>query len=118
MNNRKLRYDAEFNFSIERDRVVPNPHEMRLCSFTLGAGQLHLNGDDISSMAQIVNALGQVFSVIEHLTLDYEEDSQLFEDNFKVEVNCTKWDNLLRPFSNVKYLRVKYELVKEFSHYL
>ena len=118
MDNKKLRYDTTFNFSIEQDRVVPNPHENWLCSFSLSAGQLHLNGHDISSMAQIVDALSQVFSAVEHLILDHKEDSRLSEDNFEVEVNRTEWDKLLKPFSNVRYLRVKHGLVKEFSHYL
>ncbi|KAF8496776.1 hypothetical protein F5888DRAFT_1634805 [Russula emetica] len=59
-------------------------------------------------MAQIIDALGLVFSAVDHLILDYEED-----------VDRTEWHKLLGPFSNVKNLRVNnHGLVEEFSRYL
>jgi hypothetical protein len=81
---------------------------------------LYLNGY-ISSMAQIVDALGQVCSAIEHaerLILDHKEDSWSSEKDFEVEVDRTEWHKLLRPFNNVKSLRVKHGLVEEFSRFL
>jgi hypothetical protein len=116
--NKKLRFDsAKFEFSIERVRVETHPHENRRCSFNMSVDFLHLNGH-ISSMAQIVDALGQVFSATEHLILDHEEDSQSPEEDFDLEVDRTEWHKLLRPFSNVKNLRVNHGLVEEFSRYL
>ena len=69
-------------------------------------------------MAQIVDALGQVFSEIEHLILDHQEDSRSPEEDFDLEVDRTCGTNLLSPFSNVKYLRVNHGLVEELSRYL
>ncbi|KAI0271762.1 hypothetical protein BGY98DRAFT_1100250 [Russula aff. rugulosa BPL654] len=72
----------------------------------------------ISSMAQIVDALGQVFSGVEHLILDHVKDGRSSEEVFDFEVDRTEWHKLLRPFSNVKNLRVNHGLVEEFSRYL
>ena len=69
------------------------PHENRRCSFSMGVDYLHLNGQ-ISSMAQIVDALGQVFSAVDHLVLDHEEDSRSSEEGFEVEVDRTEWHKL------------------------
>jgi hypothetical protein len=72
-------------------------------------------------MAQIVDALGQVFSAVDHLTLDSEEDGQSLPSEYvfsDFEVERTQWHKLLRPFSNVKNLRVNHGLVEKFSHYL
>jgi hypothetical protein len=117
-DNKKLRFDsAKFEFSIERDRVETDLHENRWCSFSMSVNFLRLNGH-VSSMAQIVDALGQVFSAMEHLILDHKEDSRSSEEDLEVEVDRTEWHKLLRPFSNVKYLRVNHGLVEEFSRYL
>jgi hypothetical protein len=114
----KLRFDwAKFDLSIERDPVETYIRDNRRCSFSIHVGRLCLKGD-ISSMAQIVDALGQVFSAIEHLILDHEEDSSSSEEDFEAEVDRTEWHKLLRPFRNVKYLRVNHGLVKEFSRCL
>ena len=83
----------------------------------MGVDFLHFKGH-ISSMAQIVDALGQVLSAIEHLILDHKEDGRFSEEDFEVEVDRSDWHKLLRPFSNVKYLRVDDGLVEEFSRYL
>jgi hypothetical protein len=118
IENKKLRSNnAVFEFSIERDRVETYPRENRRCSFNMVADFLHLNGH-ISSMAQIVDAIGQVFSAIEHLILDHKESSRSSEEDFEVEVDRTDWHKLFRPFSNVKYLLVNDGLVEEFSRYL
>ncbi len=66
----------------------------------------------VSSMAQILNPLSQVFSPVERLTLR-REGSQ--EHN---EVDRIEWRRLLRPFKNVKILRVEDVLIKELSHCL
>jgi hypothetical protein len=116
--NKKLRFDsAKFEFSIERDRVETYLDENRWCSFSMGVNVLHLNGH-VSSLAQIVDAPGQVFSAMEHVILDHKEDSRSSEEDLEVEVDRTEWHKLLRPFSNVKYLRVNHGLVEEFSRYL
>jgi hypothetical protein len=70
----------------------------------------------VSSVAQILNALGQMFSAVEHLTLVHEVHSRSsMEHN---DVDRTEWHKLLKPFSNVKTLFIDDGLVKELSRYL
>ena len=70
----------------------------------------------VSSMAQIFNSLSQVSSAVEHLTLvHYEHDLSSEEHN---EVDRTEWRRFLRPFSNVKTLRIDDGLVEELSRCL
>ena len=70
----------------------------------------------VSSMAQVSNALSQVFSAVEHLTLGHEMHSQASEEHNDVE--RIEWRNLLRSFRNVKTLRVGDGLVEELSRCL
>jgi hypothetical protein len=70
----------------------------------------------VSSMAQISNSLSQMFSAVEHLTLEHEVHSQSSEEHN--EVDRTEWRKLLRPFSNVKTLRIENGLVKDLSRCL
>ena len=70
----------------------------------------------VSSVAQIANALSQVFSAVEHLTLEHEFHRQSSEEHN--DVDRIQWRNLLRPFSNVRTLRVEYGLVNELSRFL
>jgi hypothetical protein len=67
----------------------------------------------VSSMAQISNALSQVFSAVEDLTLEHEVHSQSSEEHN--DVDRIEWRNLLRSFSNVKTLLVEDRLVEELS---
>jgi hypothetical protein len=70
----------------------------------------------VSSVAQISNALSQVFSAVEHLTLRHEVHSRSSEE--RNDVDRIEWRNLLRSFSNVKTLRVEDGLVEELSRCL
>jgi hypothetical protein len=70
----------------------------------------------VSSAAQISNALSQVFSAVEVLTLVYEVHSQSSEEHN--DVDRSEWRNLLRSFSNVKTLQVDDGLVEELSRCL
>ena len=91
--------------------------------FPYGAGNIfgvvvrgwHLDWQ-VSSMAQILNALSQVFSPVEHLILRHKVHSRSSEEHN--EVDRIKWRKLLRPFNNVKFLRVEDGLVKEISQCL
>ena len=70
----------------------------------------------VSSMAEIINSLSQVFSAVEHLTfVHYEHDQSSEEHN---EVDRTEWRRLLRPFNNVKTLRIWNGLVDDLSRCL
>jgi hypothetical protein len=57
-----------------------------------------------------------MFSAVEHLTLEHEVHSQSSEEHN--EVDRTEWRKLLRPFSNVKTLRIDNGLVEELSRCL
>jgi hypothetical protein len=70
----------------------------------------------VSSVSQICNALGLVFSAVEHLTLQHEVHNQSSEEHNYVD--RIEWRNLLRSFSNVKTLRVKAGLVEQLSRCL
>ena len=67
-------------------------------------------------MTQIFNALGQIFSEVEHLTLAHKVHSRSSEEH--KEVDRTEWRKLFRSFTNVRTLRIDEGLVKELSHCL
>ena len=69
-----------------------------------------------SSMAQICNSLSQIFSAVEHLTLRDKVHSKSSEEHN--DVDHTEWRKLLRPFNNVKTLRIRKGLVKDLSRCL
>jgi hypothetical protein len=70
----------------------------------------------ISSMAQISNSLSQMFFAAESLYLRHKVHSSSSEEHD--EVDRTEWRKLLRPFSNVKTLRIEKGLVKDLSRSL
>jgi hypothetical protein len=113
-----LRFDrAEFNFYNERVYVVVNPPEtsMPLDAFSMNVDCWHLDWQ-VSSVAQIFNALTQIFSAVEHLTLAHKVHSRSSEEHN--EVDRAEWRKLLRSFSNVKTLLIKDGLVGELSRCL
>jgi hypothetical protein len=67
----------------------------------------------VSSAAQIFNALSQKVSAVEHLTFEHEVHSRSSEEHN--EVDRAEWRKLLRSFSNVKTLSVDDGLVRELS---
>ena len=70
----------------------------------------------VFSVAQIFNPLTQIFSSVEHLTLQHRVQSLSSEEHN--EVDRIEWRKLLRPFSSVTSLRVDNGLVKELSRSL
>jgi hypothetical protein len=70
----------------------------------------------VSSVAQICNALSQVFSAVDHLAFRYEVHSQSSEEHN--DVDRIEWRKLLRSFTNVKTLDVQDGLVEELSRCL
>ena len=70
----------------------------------------------VSSMAQISNSLGQIFSAVEHLALQHYVHSKSSEEHN--DVDHTEWRKLLRPFSNLKTLEIDRGLVKDLSRCL
>ena len=113
-----LRFDrATFGFYREQIFVEGNPPEndMRLAPFSISVDYLHLDWQ-VYSAAQFSNALSQIFSAVEHLSLTRCVHSQSFEAHN--EVDRTEWRKLLRSFSNVKTLRIDDGLVGVLSHCL
>jgi hypothetical protein len=113
-----LRFDrAEFQFISEQVFVEVNPPETNILVpvFSIDVGCWHLDWQ-VSSVAQISNALSQIFSAVEHLTFVHEVHSRSSEEHD--EVDRTEWRKLLRSFSNVKTLRIDDGLVRELSRCL
>jgi hypothetical protein len=100
---------VEFNFYSDRVLVKVNPPDanMPINAFSFGVDCRHLDWQ-VSSVAQIFNALSQMFSSVEHLTLSYEPHSRSSEEH--EEVDRTEWRKLLRSFTNVKTLGLVREL--------
>ena len=107
---------AKFRFiSGEVDVWVFPREEAEILSLGMAVFCWHLDWQ-VSSVAQFINSLSQVFSAVEHLTLEhYEHDLSSEEHN---EVDRTEWRRLLRPFSNVKTLRIENRLVEDLSRCL
>ena len=113
-----LRFDrAKLNFGSDRIHVNFNPPETNVSvpPVFINVDCWHLDWQ-VSSVAQIFNALSQIFSVVEYLTLSYGDHSRSSEEHN--EVDRTEWRKLLRPFSIVKTLRIEDGLVRELSRCL
>ena len=111
------RFDsANLSFSVDHVDVAIHPHGgLRMYAVAIFVFCWHLDWQ-VSSAAQISNSLHQMFSAVEHLNLSqYEHDLSSEEHN---EVDRTVWRKLLRPFRNVKTLRIKDKLVKDLARCL
>ena len=85
------------------------------CTFSVNVDCWHFDWQ-VSSAVQISNALSQLFSTVEHLTLEHEVHSLSSEEHNDVDRIMLR--NLLRSFSNVKILRFEDGLVEGLSHCL
>ena len=72
----------------------------------------------IASASQVLNALKTVSSAVEYLTLYHGRPSIRLELEWQNEDQHTQWRELLRPFSNVKTIRVHVDLVTQLSRSL
>ena len=117
----ELRFDsAIFQFSGGRGFLTVHPREevempKEMPALSINANCWHLDRQ-VSSMAQILNALNQMFSPVEHLTLQGNKHTRSSEEHN--EADRTEWQELLRSFSNVKTLYIGDELLEEFSRCL
>jgi hypothetical protein len=111
-----LRFDrAEFVFYAERVAVWVYPRGAEMHALFINVFCWDLDWQ-VSSVIQIFNSLGQMFSTVERLTLENEEHSRTSEE--RNEVDRIEWRKLLRSFSNVKSLRIDKGLVGELSRCL
>jgi hypothetical protein len=117
MNTREnFRFDrAKFEFHEERVYVEVYSLEPKTVAFHIYVLCLHLDWQ-VSSVAQIFNALSQMFSTVEHLTLGHEVHGQSSEEHN--EVDRTEWRKLLRSFRNVKTLHIDNGLIDGLSRCL
>ena len=106
---------ATFMFFNERVDVKVYPHMTKPYSLSIVVNCWHLDWQ-VSSVAQIFNALSQNFSAVEHLTIEHEVHSQSSEEHN--EVDHAEWRKLLASFSNVKILNIPDGLVGELSRCL
>jgi hypothetical protein len=108
-----LRFDtAAFRFSDRRVRVQVSCRGETGYAFCIRVYCWHLDWQ-VSSVAQISNLLGQMFSAVEHLSLEHEFHGRSSEEHN--EVDRTEWRKLLGPFRNVKTFRIENRLVKDLS---
>jgi hypothetical protein len=110
-----LRFDsAKFKFKFTNEHVYVEAYlpEADMCTLAILVNCKHLEWQ-VSSVAQILNPLSQMFSMVEHLTLEHRERSRSSEEHN--EVDRTEWWQLLRSFGNVKTLQVDDGLVEELS---
>jgi len=105
--------DADFEF---RDtaisvRVFPDK-EAEICAFCLQVPCRHFD-KQVSSMVQILDGFGQVFSPVERLAFACEENQW---SSGHGEVDPAQWRRLLRSFSNVKTLLVDDTFANELDY--
>ena len=106
---------ARIWFDSEQVFMGVDPPEAETFTFCINVNCWHLDWQ-VSSVVQISNALSQLFSAVEHLTLVHGVHSRSSEEHNEVE--RTEWRKLLRSFSNVKTLRIEDGLVMELSRCL
>ena len=108
--------DGKLQFFDEHvDVEVYSREEAEMYVFHVRVHCWHLDWQ-VSSMARILDALGQRFSSVEHLTLEHEVHSRSSKEHN--DVARTEWHKLLKPFNSVKTLYVDEGLVKELSRCL
>jgi hypothetical protein len=112
-----LRFDsAIFRFSTDRGFVAVHPREaVEMHALSINVNCWHLDWQ-VSSIAQILSALSQMLSPVEHLTLQRGNHTRSSEEHN--EADRSEWRKLLRSFSNVKTLHIGDELVEELSRCL
>ena len=108
-NNAELIFSDKFV-----DAGAYSPGQTGMFPFVIRVFCCHLDWQ-VSSATQISKS-SQMFSAVERLVLRYKVHSESSEEHN--EVDCTEWRKLLRPFSNVKILRVEKGLVKDISRSL
>ena len=110
--------NAKFVFADTEVAVEVPPHEeAETHALSINVNCCHLDWHwQVSSAAQIYNSLSPMLSAVEHLTLGHSVHNQSSEEHNKAD--CIEWRKLLRPFRNVKTLRIAEGLVEELSRSL
>ena len=117
--------NAGENIRFQSTKFKFSKGRVALTVYPPGEGEIYVLAMDIyccnldkqvSSVTQISSLLSQMFAAVKHLTLEYSKHSRTSEE--LNEVDRTEWHKLLRPFRNVKTLRVGDGLVHELSRCL
>ena len=103
------------NFTGDRTTMAVYLYGVETFAFGISVSGWHLDWQ-VSSVAQILNPLDQVFSPVEHLYLRHEVHSQSSEEHNQVD--RIEWRKLLRLYNNVKTLYVGDGLIEELSRCL
>ena len=107
---------ANFWFYDERVYVEVYPRgKSETYALSINVDCWHLNWQ-VTSVAQIFNSLSQIFSAVEHLTLQRKVSNQSSEEHN--EVDHTEWRKLLGSFRNVKTLYIGNGLTEQLSLWL
>ena len=107
----ELKFQIGYGFYL---RVYPSEN-LKAEMFSLQMSVLCWHFDwQVSSVAQIFNALRQKCSTVEHLTLEHTVYHNLSSEEHN-DIDRTEWRKLLGSFSNVKTLHVGDGLVEELS---
>ena len=104
--------NAVLAFSDKRVIAGVYPPGPNLCPFSISVYCWHLDWQ-VSSIAQIFNLLSQMLSAVEFLVLQHDVHTKSSEEHD--EVDRTEWRKLLKPFVNVKTLRIEKGLIKDFT---
>ena len=112
-----LRFDsAKIWFSRDGVHMRLYPREKsQMYALSIDICCCHLDWQ-VSSMAQVFDSLSQLFSPVEHLSIEHRVHSRSTEEHN--EVDLTEWHKLLRSLSNVKTFRIINGLVEELSRCL
>ena len=111
-----LRFDSvRFRFSNKGVSVALYLREVETVALVIDVKCWHLDWQ-VSSMVQISNSLGQVFSAVDHLMLGHAVHNHSSEEHNVID--RTEWRELLRPFNNVKTLWIPKGLVEGLSRCL
>jgi hypothetical protein len=114
-NNLKLT-TAKFTFDNLGVTATFHTHEgARAYAFNMDVGSRYL-ARQVSSLAQIFDALSPVFSAVERLALAYTQNDPPSVDHD--DVDRAQWRELLSSFRNVKTFLVDHGLVEEISRCL
>ena len=106
---------VEFNFGDTAVSVNANPdEEAQMYAFTLQVAYEHFD-EQVSSMVQILDGFGPVFSAVERLAFAYKKGRWPLGHD---EVDPAQWRRLLRSFRNVKTLLVDHVFVEKLSDFL
>ena len=109
-----LKFDgASFKFVNGRVGVEVYPRgEAGIQALSIAVDCWHLDWQ-VSTMTQISGSLRSMFSMVEHLTLEHDVHNWSSEEHN--DVDRSEWNKLLRPFGNVKTLRIDQGLVEDLS---